>query len=149
MPQRLEKDERYAVGKIERPGGRIEHGDAQPVIAMLFEERFWKARSFSPKDEIIIGTESDVGIAFGSVGFDEPQDLVRRKLRFERSPIFPSVPGNVLPIVHAGAFELRVVQLEAEGFDQVQGGASGRAEPGDISSVGRNFRFKQDDVHDS
>jgi hypothetical protein len=53
----------------------------------------------------------------------------------------------MLPIIHASAFELGVVELETEWFDQMQRGVGRGAETGDISGVRRDFRFEQDDVH--
>ena len=43
-------------------------------------------------------------------------------------PVFPAMPFDLLPVIHAGAFELRVVQLEAERLDQMQHGFRGRAQ---------------------
>ena len=45
------------------------------------------------------------------------------------------------------AFELRVVELEAEWFDEVQHRFCGRAQPRHVAGVRRDFRFDQYNVH--
>ena len=57
------------------------------------------------------------------------------------------MPLDVLPVIHARALELRVVELEAERLDQMQRRLGGRAKPRHIARVRRDFRFNQDDVH--
>jgi hypothetical protein len=57
------------------------------------------------------------------------------------------MPAQVLPVIQPGAFELRVIELEAERFDQVQSGPRGGAKARDVAGVGRNFWFNQDNVH--
>ena len=57
------------------------------------------------------------------------------------------MPFDVLPVIHAGALELRVVQLEAERLDEMQHGFRGRAQPRHVARVRRNFRFNEDNVH--
>ena len=53
----------------------------------------------------------------------------------------------MLPIVHARALELGVVEFEAEWLNEVERGMGGGAEAGDIAGVWRNFGFEQDDMH--
>ena len=57
------------------------------------------------------------------------------------------MPFHVLPVIHAGALELGITELKPQGLDQVEHGVRRRAEPGHVPSVGRDFRFDQDDVH--
>ena len=57
------------------------------------------------------------------------------------------MPGQMLPIIQAGAFELFVVQLEAERFDQMQRRSRGRAQPRHVPGVRRNLRLDENDVH--
>ena len=56
------------------------------------------------------------------------------------------MPLDVLPVIHAGAFELRVVQLETKRFDEMQRRLCRRAEPRHVARVRRNFRFNQNNV---
>ena len=71
----------------------------------------------------------------------------RRKPVWKRSPVRPAMPRHLLPVIHPGAFELRVVQLETERLDQVERGARGGAQPGDVAGVRRDLGFNEDDVH--
>ena len=57
------------------------------------------------------------------------------------------MPLDVLPVIHPGALELRVVQLEAERFNQVQGALGGGAQPRHVPRVRGDFRFEQNNVH--
>ena len=53
----------------------------------------------------------------------------------------------MLPVIHPGAFQGAVVQLEPERLDQVQPcGAGGGAKTGDIARVRRDLGLDQDDV---
>ena len=60
---------------------------------------------------------------------------------------FSNVPLDLLPVIHARTFQLRVVELESERLDEMQLRLRGRAEPRDVAGVRRDFRFNQDDVH--
>ena len=147
MPQCFEENERGTVGEIQGPGIGIEHGDSEPVIAVLFQERLGEAGGFAAEDEVIVGAVLGVGVEFGAVGFDEPEAGVGGEALREVGPIFPAVPGELLPVIHAGAFELGIVQFEAEGFDEVEDGLGGGAEAGDVAGVGGDFGFEEDEVH--
>lgn len=149
MPEGFEEDEGDAIGEVERAGGGIEHGDAEPLILILFEEGLGKTGGFAAEHEVVVRSEGGFGVALRAIGFDEPEGAGWWKLRLEVGPVFVAMPGDVLPVIHAGAFELTVVELEAEGFDQVKSCAGGGAEAGDIAGVGRDFWFEQDDVHGS
>src|ERR1700733_9353816 len=88
-----------------------------------------------------------MGIDLWSAGFDEPEARARLKLCFECFPVWPAMPFDVLPIVHAGALKLCVVEFETERLDQVQDRPGGRAETRHIAGVGRDFGFEKDDIH--
>lgn len=47
--------------------------------------------------------------------------------------------AGVLVVVETGAAQARVVRLEAERLDQVQGDAGVGAQPYDVSGIGRNL----------
>jgi hypothetical protein len=51
-----------------------------------------------------------------------------------------------IPVVEAGAAELGVGDLEAEGFDEMEAGAGGGAEARDVAGVGGNFGVDEDDI---
>src|SRR5438093_3423281 len=84
-----------------------------------------------------------------AVRFDEPEPRTARQLFAERRPARPAMPLDMLPVIHSGALELAVVELETQWFDQVQRRLRRRAKPRHVACVRRNFRFNQNDVHDS
>jgi len=53
----------------------------------------------------------------GTTRFDEPEAAAGWQLGHECCPIRPAAPLDVLPVIHAGALELGVVQFESEGLD--------------------------------
>ncbi len=55
-------------------------------------------------------------------------------------------PVEVLPVVHAGPFEIAVVQMEAEGRTEPRLGSGGDAGSSDVAGVLRDFRAVEDDV---
>src|SRR6185369_4987585 len=59
------------------------------------------------------------------------------------------MPCHMLPVIHAGAFELRVVELETKGFDEMQSRTRRGTEPGDVAGVRRDFGFDQNNMHKS
>ena len=148
LAEGFEEDEGGAVGEVEGAGLGIEHGDAKPVGGVFCEEGFREAGGFAAEDEVVAGLVGDFGVVSGTVGLDEPEAGGGGKGLAEGGPVGPAVPGDLLPVVHAGAFELAVVELEAEGFDEMEGGVGGGAEAGDVAGVGRDFGFEEDDVHE-
>ena len=56
------------------------------------------------------------------------------------------MPFDVPPVIHARAFELRIVQLETERLDQMQPALCRQAKSGDVSGIRRNFWFNQHHV---
>ena len=57
------------------------------------------------------------------------------------------MPLDMLPVIHAGSFELRVVELETKRLDEMQRRFGRGAEAGDVAGIWRDFRFNEDDVH--
>ncbi len=55
---------------------------------------------------------------------------------------------RVFVIVQAGALELLVAEVKAQGLDQVQARAGIGAQADHIARVGRNFGLEQDDIED-
>ena len=79
--------------------------------------------------------------------FDKPEARAARELILKGGPVRPAMPGDVLPVIHARAFELGIVEAEAQWFDQMQRRLRRGAEARDVAGVRRNFGFEQDDVH--
>src|SRR6516164_7225681 len=53
--------------------------------------------------------------------------------------------GNMVPVVQSSPPQRAIVQAKPEPTDQVQGRASGRAEPRDVPSIGRYLGLPQCD----
>lgn len=147
LAEGFEEDEGDAVGEVKRARGFVIHGDAEPAVGMLVEERLGEAGGFAAEDEIVVGRELDVAVAGGAVGFDKPKARAGGEGAREVGPVLPAFPIDVLPIIHPGAFELLVVELKSKRLNQMQRGAGRGAEAGDVAGVGRNFGFEQNDVH--
>src|SRR3974390_3201989 len=126
----------------------MEHGYAQPVLAVLLQQLARQPRRFTPEHEVILRPEAGLGVKPGPAGLDEPKPGARRQPLLERGPAWPPMPLHVLPVVHPGPFELGFVQLKAKWLDQIQRGPRGRAQSGHVSRVGWDFRLNQDDVHE-
>jgi hypothetical protein len=82
-----------------------------------------------------------------TAGFNEPEPGQDRQVGPKGRPVRPLPPFDLPPVIHPGAFELRVIKFEAERFNQVQRGPRGGTEPRDISGVGRNLGFEQNKMH--
>ena len=93
------------------------------------------------------GAEAAFGVEARPIRLDEPKARSWGKLLLEGGPTRPAPPLDLLPVIHASALQIFVVELEPERLDQVEIGSCGGAEAGYVSCVRRDFRFEQDDVH--
>src|SRR5207244_314387 len=57
-----------------------------------------------------------------------------------------ATPVNQRPIIHAGSPQRLVIQTKSKPADQVQGGAGGGTQAGDVARIRRYLRFQQSDV---
>ena len=147
LPQGLEQNQRDAVGQVQRTRLRVEHRNPQPMFTMIFQKLFWQTRRLASEHQIIVRRKFHLAVILRAVGFDEPQPRGGRKFFRERRPVLPAMPLDLLPVIHARALELRIVQLETERLDEVQNGFRGRAQSRHVARVRRNFLFNQNDVH--
>ena len=53
---------------------------------------------------------------------------------------------NMIPIVESGPFQVSISQFEAKSSNQVEIGIDCRAEPSNVSCVGRDLWLNQDDI---
>ena len=141
------KDDGGAVGQVERSGSRMEHRDAETAIWVLRKQLRRQAGGFSAENEKISIGVWNFGVVFGPGRFDEPKPSPSAVGCAKGSPVVPSMPRNLLPIVHSRTLQAFVVHLESERSHEVKGSLCRRAESGDIPGIGRNFGFNQDDVH--
>ncbi len=147
LSKRFVKDDGGAVGQIERSGSRMEHRDAEPAVWVLRKQLWRQTGGFSAENEKISVGGWNFDVVFGPCGFDEPKPSPSAVGCAKGSPVVPSMPRNLLPIVHSRALPAFVVHLESERANKVKGGLCRRAESGDIPGIGRNFKFDQNDVH--
>ena len=54
LAEGFEEDKGDAVGEVEGARGGIKHGDAKPVITVLFEEVLGEAGGFAAEDEVVV-----------------------------------------------------------------------------------------------
>ena len=100
---------------------------------------------FAAEDERVAGAVLDMIIAPGAAGAVE-KDTGGPDTAEERRPGGVDLDLHGVPVVEAGAAELGVGDLETEGFDEMQAGAGGGAEAGDVAGVGGDFGADEDDV---
>lgn len=125
----------------------MEHRDTETTVWILLKQLWRQACGFPAKEEEVFGGVLDFGIVFGTCGFDEPKPSPSAVGCVKGLPVVPSMPRNLLPIIHSSALQAFVVHLESQRFYEVKRSLCRRAESGDIPGVGRNFGFNQDDVH--
>ena len=147
LPKCFIENDGGAVGQVERSGGGMEHRDAKPAVWVLFKQLWRQAGGFSAEYEKIFIGVRDFCVVFVPSGFDEPKPSPSAVGCVKGLPVVPSMPRNLLPIIHSSALQAFVAHLESERFDEVKRGFCRRAESGDIPGIGRNFGFDQDDVH--
>ncbi len=142
LAKSFKQDQGDAIGEVEGAGFGIEHGNANPTVAVIAQQLFGQACGLPAKNQIIIGYEIGIRVEKGALGFDKPEARSGGELFMESGPIGPAMPLDVLPVIHSGALELGVVESKAERFDQVESSPGSCAQPGHIACVWRNLRFK-------
>ena len=147
LSKRFVEDDGGAIGQVERSGGGMEHRDAEPAVWVLIKQLWRQSGGYPAKEKEVFGGVWNFGVVFGPCGFDKPKPSPSAVGCAKGLPVVPSMPRNLLPIIHSSALQAFVVHLESEWFDEVKRGFRRRAESGDISGVGRNFGLNQDDVH--
>src|SRR6476660_3753066 len=99
LTQSFKEHERHTIGQIERTRLRVEHGNSQPRIGMIFEKFFGQPGSFTAEDEIILRSEVSFRVKTRSAGFNKPEPRVLRKRFGEFAPVRPALPLHMLPII--------------------------------------------------
>lgn len=125
----------------------MKHRDAKPAVRILRKQLWRQSGGFSSKEEEISRGVWNFGVVFGPCGFDQPKPSPAALGCVKGLPVGPSMPRNLLPIIHSSALQAFVTHLKSERLDKVKRSFCRRAESSDISGVGRNFGFDQDDVH--
>src|SRR5438128_12597732 len=96
LPQRLEQHDRGAIRQIQRTRLIIEHWNAQPPVAIIFQQLPRQSSRFPAKYQIVVWRVTDFGIVAGTVGFNEPKPCAARQLISKHRPARPAKPLEVL-----------------------------------------------------
>src|SRR5206468_354193 len=110
----------------------------QPAVGVLSQQLLRQTGRLAAEHEIIARGKSRLCVKPRPAGLNEPELRRGSEALLKRGPVHPTMPFNVLPVIQPRSFELFVVQLEAEGFDEVQRGPGRRAEPCHVARVGWN-----------
>ncbi len=106
-----------------------------------------EAFRFRAEHEHVARQEGDVAErARAARGHGEHAGRVGLGVGQERCPILVHLHLGVVVVIEAGALHLGIVERKAQRFDQVQLRARVGAQAADVARVGRDFRFKKDDV---
>ena len=117
------------------------------MLAVLLEQFSRQASGLTPEHEVIVILEDDVAVKVRAVGFDVPKARALREAGSKGRPTGPAMPFHMLPVIHSRALELRVIQPESKGLNEIKYSARRGAQSGNVSSIGWDFRFNEDDVH--
>ena len=147
LPQRLKQNQRHAIRQIQRPGIRIKHRNPQPVLPVLLQQLSRQPRRLPAEHDVIIRRKFGIRINLRSIRFHKPNPRRCRHPFRKHSPILPSMPFNVLPIIHSGTLQLRIVEFEPKRLDEMKRRTRRRAKPRHVPRVRGDFGFKQDDIH--
>src|ERR1035437_4659659 len=69
LPQRLEQNQRDAVGQIQRTRLRVEHRNPQPALAVLLQQLFRQARRLASKNQKVVRRKFHLAVILRAVGF--------------------------------------------------------------------------------
>lgn len=106
---------------------------------------FAESLGFSAKNQSIAEMVLDIGVFSRRFGGKE-KHVFGGEQGFDAVKIGMDEESDVGPVVESSAFELFVVELKSDGFDEVENRVGAGAESGDGARVGRDFRLVQDNV---
>jgi len=106
-----------AIGEIQGAGFFMEKRYAQPAFGVVAINLRGQPCRFTAKNEVIFRLVFNLCIMARPAGFNEPEPCIMGQSRGKITPAFPATPGQVIPVIHAGAFEVAIIQLEAERFN--------------------------------
>jgi len=145
LTERLEKADADGGGEIETAGGFF-HRDAKAVRRILVEEGFGQAFGLATEYQTIAIAVFGIPEGSGGFGGQEPKTSPLAHPVQELRPGIPDMDVAFVPVIHPGASEGFFIEGKSEGSDEVEAGSRGEAKAGDVSGIGRNFRFDQRDV---
>ena len=119
LPPRLEHHHRHGVGQVQAAVVRL-HWQAQALtVGQGVEQVLRQATGFRAEQEGVAIGELHRVVAHAGAGAQREQAL-GRNARQRGVQVRVHLHARVLVVVQAGTLELPVVDVEAEGFDQVQ-----------------------------
>ena len=87
------------------------------MFAIVLEQFLRQTSRLTSEHEVILRVELSLSIIAGTAGFDEPETGFSGNLCAEGSPPGPALPLDVLPIIHSGPFQLRIIKLKTKRLD--------------------------------
>jgi hypothetical protein len=153
MEQRPPNESKLAEGFIENNaggGGEVEaagageHGNLEGALGVGGEEGGGEAGGFLAQEDPGVrgelrgpeGLAGEAGSEDEGVGTDGGQ---------EGGEVIVDGDGHMPEVVHAGALKVFVGEEEAQRAHEVEGGAGGGAEAGDVAGVLGDFGFNEDE----
>ena len=133
------------AGEVERADVLGLDGDAADGIGVRGQQVVGQSLGLAAEDQRVAGAVFDVRVGPGTAGAVE--EKAGGSERVEAGlPRGMDLYLDGIPIVEAGAAELGVGDLKAQRLDQMEAGAGGGAQAGDVAGVGRDFGMDEDDV---
>src|ERR1039458_10535324 len=95
------------------------------MLGVLAQELLRQTGGLPAEDQVILRRKAGLSVKPRPLRFHKPQTCAVGNLLLKGRPAWPAIPFDVLPVIHPGARDLRVVQLEPEWLNQVQDAAGG------------------------
>lgn len=118
------------------------HGDTMYGLRVAVQQGLGQALGFGSEDQGVAGLKAGVQVAPGRCRAEQKE--AGWFFRFQKGlNVRMHLGRDGVPIVQAGSFQLGVGDGETQGFHQMQFGAGGGAQAGDVAGVGWNLRMHQ------
>lgn len=143
LTEHLIKRDGGGGGEVEAPGAGLGHGKAEVAPPNLLAQCGRKPGAFTAKNQdiaFLIGNVIEVPCAMAG---EEPEAAGAESI-LALLPIIVNMAVQKLEVIHSGALEAAVVELEWDGADDVQTGARGGTQAANGSDVLRNTRLDED-----
>lgn len=144
------KDDACGGGEVEAAHLARRHGNAQGLRTEALHHLLGQAIRLPAEDQAVAGAIVNLCIEplpTGAVAEEAFQRSSRpRPARFEVGKRGVAIQLHGVPVVQAGAAQGALVQAKTKATDEMQCRPRGRAQPGDVARVRRDFRFPENDV---
>jgi len=133
-------------GKVEGTEGMgAEAGKGEAVgVANGLMEPVRASVSLVAKEEGVSGVETYGPEGRGGMGREEPDTVRKSGGHLEDLPRGVTMDIKLIPVVHAAATKVAILEGKPEFTDEVETGPGEGAEAADVSGVLGDFRFKED-----